>query len=102
MKIKKGDKVKIISGKDKNKEGAVIQVFPELNKIVVEGVNLMKKHIKSHKKGEKGERIELAFPINVAKAMVIDPASGKPTRIGYKMEGTNKVRFAKKSGATLS
>jgi large subunit ribosomal protein L24 len=98
MKIKTGDKVKVIAGKDKGKNGKVIQVFPKLNKIVVEGVNVLKKHLRPQKKGEKGQRIELPAPISGANVMLIDQKSGKPTRIGYKLEGKTKKRYAKVSG----
>ncbi|OGH69033.1 MAG: 50S ribosomal protein L24 [Candidatus Magasanikbacteria bacterium RIFCSPLOWO2_02_FULL_44_11] len=98
MKIKVNDKVKILSGKDAGKEGKVIQVFPKEAKIVVEGVNIIKKHIKAKKSGEKGSRIELAGPIYIGKAMLIDPKSGKPTRVGYKLDGDKKRRVAKATG----
>jgi len=98
MKIKTGDKVKVIAGKDKGKEGKVIQVFPALGKVVVEGVNIVKKHLRPQKKGEKGQRIELPGPIHTAKVMLIDPQSGKPTRVGYKQDGSVKKRFAKVTG----
>ncbi len=98
MKIKINDKVKILTGKDSGKEGKVIQVFPREGKIVVEGVNIIKKHIKAKKTGEKGSRIELAGPINSSKVMLIDPKSGKPTRVGYKMDGDKKRRVATATG----
>lgn len=98
MKIKVNDKVKIMSGKDAGKEGKVIQVFPTEAKIVVEGVNIIKKHIRAKKSGEKGSRVELAGPVHISKAMLIDPKSGKPTRVGYKMDGDKKRRVAKATG----
>ncbi len=102
MKIKTGDKVKILSGKDKGKTGKVIQVL--LNKknsrlyVVVEGANILKKHLRAKKQGEKGQIIELPAPLHVSKVMLIDPKSGKPTRVGFKIEGNEKKRVAKASG----
>jgi len=102
MKIKTGDKVKVIAGKDKGKEGKVIQTFPAMEKVVIEGVNILKKHLRPRKKGDKGQRIELPGPIHVAKIMLLDPQSGKPTRVGYKQDGATKKRYAKVSGEFIS
>jgi len=102
MKIKTGDNVKVLSGKDKNKTGKVTQVL--LNKknnqsyAVVESLNLRKKHLRTQKRGEKGQTIELSFPIHISKVMLIDPNSKKPTRVGYKIEGKDKKRVSKRSG----
>ena len=96
MKIKTNDKVKIITGKDAGKEGKVIQVFSDSNKIVVEGANLMKKHMRPRQKGEKGQIIELSAPLNASNVMVICEKCGKPTRLGYKLDGDIKKRFCKK------
>jgi large subunit ribosomal protein L24 len=100
MKIKVNDKVKILSGKDatKNtkKEGKVIQVFPQNEKVVVEGVNIMKRHLRTRKDGEKGQILELAAPINISKVMLMCPKCSKPTRVGYKMDGDKKKRVCKK------
>lgn len=98
MKIKTNDKVKIISGKEKGKSGKVIQVFPKQQKLVVEGVNLMKKHMKPTRKGDKGQVIELAGPLHISKAMLICPKCGGITRIGYKIEAQKKKRMCKKCG----
>ncbi len=102
MKIKTGDKVKVLSGKSRGKQGKVIQVLTNKknNKIyvVVEGLNLLKKHIRPRRQGEKGQIIELPAPLHVSKVMLLDPKSGKPTRVGYKQEGKEKKRVAKVSG----
>lgn len=90
-----------MTGKDAGKEGKVIQVFPKELKIVVEGVNIVKKHVRAKKSGEKGSRIELAGPINVSKVMLIDPKSGKPTRVGFKVNGDKKNRIAKVTGEII-
>jgi len=105
MKIKSGDKVKVLSGKDRGKTGKVVQVFSDRSggrpMVVVEGVNVLKKNIKSRDKSQKGQIIELPAPIDVSKVMLIDPKSGQPTRVGYKLEGTAKKRIAKKSGEII-
>jgi large subunit ribosomal protein L24 len=107
MKIKTGDKVKVIAGRKENQgqTGKVLQVLKNEQKnqayVVVEGVNLRKKHLKSRKQGEKGQTIELASPIHISNVMLIDPKSDKPTRVGYKVEGDKKVRVAKVSGEII-
>ena len=102
MKIKKNDNVMVISGKDKGKTGKVTQVLPAENKVVVDGVNKTVKHAKTRKQGEKGQKIEFFGPINASNVMLIDPKSGKPTRVGWKvMDDGRKVRVAKKSKETV-
>ena len=96
MKIKTNDKVKVTSGKDAGKTGKVIQVFPKEEKIVVEGVNIMKKSLKSTKKGEKGQLIDLAAPFHVSKAALICPKCNLETRVGYKIEAKDKKRVCRK------
>jgi large subunit ribosomal protein L24 len=90
MKIKTNDNVKVLSGKDAGKTGKVIQVFPKLEKAVVEGVNLMKKHLRVRKEGEKGQVLELAAPMHVSKLSLVCPHCGKSVRVGYKMDGETK------------
>ncbi|TXH06909.1 MAG: 50S ribosomal protein L24 [Candidatus Moraniibacteriota bacterium] len=102
MKIKKGDQVEVIAGKDRGKRGTVSRVLPAENKVIVEGANMGKRHKKAKTGGEKGERIELAMPIHVSNVMLIDPETGKPSRVGYRMNGTEKVRVSKKSGKDLN
>ncbi len=101
MKIKKEDKVIVISGKDKGKTGKVLKAVPAENKVIVEGVNLKKKHQKASKGGQKGQIIDKTFPIDVSNVMLIDSKGGKPTRIGSKMVGDKKVRLAKKSNTII-
>lgn len=97
MKIKKGDNVKIICGKDSGKTGKVINVLPKENKIAIEGLNLRIKHAKPRKGGEKGQKIQFPASLNVSNAMLICPKCGRQTRIGYKMlDGGRKVRICKK------
>jgi large subunit ribosomal protein L24 len=97
MKFKKGDEVEIITGKDKGKRGAILRTLPALGRIVVEGMNIHKKHIKSRKEGKKGERIEVMTPFAASKAMLVCPHTGKPTRIGYTMEAGEKIRISKRA-----
>jgi len=95
-KIKKGDTVLIISGKDKGKKGKVLEVFPKERKVMVEGINLRKKHQKPKKSGEKGQIVELPGPISVSNTKLICPKCGKAARIGYKILKNDKVRICKK------
>lgn len=92
MRIKKGDKVKIISGKDKGKPGRVLQVFSNEKKAVVEGLNLIVKHQRPKKQGEKGQRIQFPAPLSVSKLILICPKCGRTTRVGYQLikEENNK------------
>jgi large subunit ribosomal protein L24 len=90
MKIVRKDKVMIITGRDKGKTGEVIAVLPEKNQVVVEGVNVAKRHTKPSQAQPKGGIIELTKPIDASKVMVIDPTTGKPARIGYKLSAKGK------------
>ncbi len=101
MKIHKGDIVKIITGKDKEKTGKVLKVFSQKNSILIEGLNVYKKRVKPKKQGEKGQMISVLRPINVSNTMVVCSACGKNTKIGYKLDNKNKVRSCKKCKANL-
>ena len=102
MKIKKNDNVKIIAGKDKGKTGKVAQVFPQHNKVVVEGLNVRFKHMRPKRQNEKGQRIEYSAPLDASNVMVIDSKTGKPTRIGHKrIASGEKIRISKKSGEAV-
>jgi large subunit ribosomal protein L24 len=106
MKIKSGDKVRVISGNDKGKEGIVQKAFPKLNKVVVEGVNVHKKHKKPTQNNPQGSILDIYVPIDASNVMVIDGKSKKVTRVGYAVEKNKdgkevKVRVAKKSGNKL-
>lgn len=96
MKIKVNDRVKILSGKDRNKEGKVIQVFPVEGKVVVEGANLVKKHVRARKQGEKGQKIELAGPLAAGKVALLCPKCGRATRLGVRLEAGVKKRTCAK------
>ena len=99
MKIKKGDLVKVIAGKDKDKEGKVIAVNVNKNTLLVEGVNMITKHAKPSMANQQGGIIHQEGPINVSNVMLIH--EGKATRVGFKMEGDKKVRFAKATGKVI-
>ncbi|WP_440604578.1 50S ribosomal protein L24 [Bacillus sp. GB_SG_008] len=101
MHVKKGDKVQVISGKDKGKQGVILAAFPKENRVIVEGVNIVKKHSKPSQLNPQGGIITKEAPIHVSNVMPLDPKTGVPTRVGYKVEDGNKVRFAKKSGELL-
>jgi len=96
MKIKTGDKVTIILGKDRGKSGKIIQVFSKENKVVVEGLNKIKKHLRTNRRGEKGQIIELSAPISASNVMLVCPKCTKESRTGYKIEGKTKQRICKK------
>lgn len=100
MKIKKGDQVEIITGKDLGKRGTVSRVFPSTQKVVVQGVNVIKRHIRA-REGAKGQRIEKEAPIHVSNVMLVCPHTNQPTRVGYKIEGAEKVRVSKQSGQVI-
>ncbi len=97
MRIKKGDTVVVLAGKDKGKQGTVLKAMPKEDKVIVEGVNIQTKHQKQTQK-EAAEIKHQEGPIHVANVMLIDSKTKAPTRVGYKMEGGKKVRVAKKSG----
>lgn len=101
MKIRKDDNVIVISGKDRGKEGKVTRVLPSENKVVIAGVNVRKVHVRARKAGQKSQMVDQSFPIHASNVMIVDPKSGKASRIGKKMEGDKKVRIAKKSGSVI-
>lgn len=101
MKIKKGDSVIVISGKEKNKTGIVQKAFPKTGKVIVDGVNLRKKHIKPTQSNPDGSIKTIYAPIYASKVAIVDPKTKKPTRVGYKIEDGKKVRYTKDSGTKL-
>jgi large subunit ribosomal protein L24 len=104
MRIKNGDTVLIISGKDKNKSGKVVEVFPKENKLMVENLNIIKKHVKPKKSGEKGQRVEVSRAMDASSVKLICPKCKKSTRIGYRLisQGRDKkVRACKKCGQEI-
>ena len=101
MKIHKGDTIIVISGAYKGKTGKVSKVFPDCGLVVVPGVNLRKKHQKARRANQKGQLIEVAMPLPVSKVALIDPSSGKATRVGKKLVGEKWVRVSKRSGKEI-
>ena len=101
MNIRKDDKVVVISGKDKGKEGKVLIANPKAGKVIVEGVSVATKHQKPRKQGEEGGIIKVETPIYASKVMVVCPKCGKPTRVAHKLETGKNVRVCKKCGAEL-
>ena len=102
MKIKKGDQVEVLSGKDKGKRGEVIKAMPAEGKVVVRGVAMVKKAQKPTQMGEQGGIVEKEAAIDVSNVALIDPKTDTPTRVGYRFdENGTKVRYAKKSGEEI-
>jgi large subunit ribosomal protein L24 len=101
MRIKKGDTVKIIAGNDRGRTAKVLAAFPANGQIVVEGVNLKKKHVRPRRAGQKGELVELPTPFPISRVMRICPTCNRPTRTGQRLEGGRKARVCKKCGAEI-
>ena len=99
MKIKKGDMVKVIAGRDKDKEGKVMAVNHEANTVIVEGVNMITKHTKASAANQNGGIVKQEGPIDASNVMYIH--KGKATRVGFKMDGDKKVRVAKSTGEVI-
>lgn len=100
LKIKKGDKVVVLSGSSKGTKGSVLKVYPEKGKAIVEGVNKIKKHTKPNAENPQGGIVETEAPIYVSKLALVD-SNGKPTRVGYEVKEGKKVRIAKKTGKQI-
>ena len=98
MKIRKGDNVVVISGKDKGKQGKVIKALPKEQLIIVENINLKKKHLAKKTGGKRGEKIETPRPVSVSSVMLICKNCGKPVRVGYKILNSKKIRACQKCG----
>ncbi|ETY74912.1 50S ribosomal protein L24 [Lactiplantibacillus fabifermentans] len=101
MLIKTGDKVRVISGKDRGQEGTVKSVISAKNRVVVEGVNKIKKHQKPTNVNPQGGIVDVEAPIDASNVMFLDPSTNEPTRLGVRREDGKRVRFAKKSGKDL-
>jgi large subunit ribosomal protein L24 len=102
LKIKKGDRVRVLTGKDRGKEATVLRAFPTEGKLIVEGVNTAKKHQKPTRVNQSGGIVERDMPIPVANVAVLSPSDGRPTRVGYRIQpdGT-KIRVCRRTGAEL-
>jgi large subunit ribosomal protein L24 len=102
IKIKKGDRVIVLSGKDRGKSGVVMRVLPKANKVIVEGVNVAKKHQRATKATVQGGIIDKDMPMPVSAVAVVSPGDGRATRVGYRIdEAGNKIRICKRTGADL-
>jgi large subunit ribosomal protein L24 len=102
LKIKKGDQVMVITGESKGQKGRVLEVNREKNRVLVEGINMVSKHTKPNAKAPQGGILKKEAPVHISNLMVIDPASGNPTRVGKRLNDKNKlVRYSKKSGEEI-
>ncbi|MEX0870109.1 MAG: 50S ribosomal protein L24 [Candidatus Spechtbacterales bacterium] len=102
MKIKTGDKVLVTKGKSRGKAGKVTATFPRDKRVIVDGANLQKKHVRPRKQDEKGQVVEMAAPVQVSNVKLICPNCEKPSRIGYKIEGDKKYRVCKNCDKALT
>nr|WP_255566789.1 50S ribosomal protein L24 [Iamia sp. SCSIO 61187] len=102
MKLKKGDRVRVLTGKDRGKEGVIMRVLPQANKVIVDGVNVAKKHQKARSATSQGGIIDKDMPIPVPNVALLSPSDGKPTRVGYKvLEDGTKIRVCRRTGAEI-
>jgi large subunit ribosomal protein L24 len=101
MKIRKGDNVKILSGKDRGKKGKVSRVLIQSGKAIIEGLNLVKKHVRPRKQGEKGQRVSVPSAVDISNLMLVCPKCSKATRVGFKLNDKNKFRVCKKCGSEI-
>ena len=101
MHVKKGDKVKVLTGKDRGKEGVILEAFPKKDRVLVEGVNMVKIHAQPSQDNPQGGILNVEAPIHVSNVLPIDPKSGEPTRVGYEVRDGKKIRIARKSGEPL-
>ena len=103
MRIRKGDRVQVLSGKDRGKEGVVMRALPKEGKVIVEGVNVAKKHQRPTRMTMQGGIIDKDMPIDVSNVAVVSPGDGRPTRVGYRIDDNGqKVRICRRTGAELS
>jgi large subunit ribosomal protein L24 len=100
-KIKKGDRVVVLTGKDKGRQGAVLKVFPKEQRVLVEGLNIVQRHTRPTQFDPQGGIKNKEAPIHVSNVAVVD-SQGKPTRVGFRLEGDKKVRFAKTTGEVIN
>lgn len=102
MKIRKGDRVRVLAGKDRGREGEVSRVIPIRNKVIIEGMNIAKRHQKSTRETMQGGIIDKAMPVDASNVAVLSPSDGRPTRIGYRFnDAGDKVRICRRTGVDL-
>ena len=100
-KIRKGDRVMVLAGKDKGRQGAVLKVFPKEERVLVEGLNIVQRHTKPSQGDPQGGIKNKEAPLHVSNVAVVD-SKGKPTRVGFRVDGDKKVRFAKTTGEVIN
>lgn len=101
MRLKKGDTVKIVAGKDKGKMGKILRVLQGEGRVVVEGINVFRKHVRPKRQGEKGQMVAVAKPMSDSNCMILCSGCKKPTRVGYHMGSGRKRRYCRRCGAPL-
>ena len=101
MKIHKGDNVKILAGKDRGRTGKVLRALPDRERVVVDGVNMLKRHVRPRRSGQKGEVVQFASSLHVSNVELVCGSCGKVTRTGYRIEGDKKTRICRKCGAEV-
>lgn len=101
MHVKKGDNVQVMTGKDKGKQGVILRAFPKQNRVIVEKVNMVKKHAKPTQENPQGGILDQEAPIHVSNVMPLDPETNEPTRVGHETKDGKNVRISKKSGKEL-
>ncbi|MBO59262.1 MAG: 50S ribosomal protein L24 [Actinomycetota bacterium] len=102
MRIKKGDQVRVLAGKDKGREGEISRVIPQRNAVIIEGVNEVKRHQKATSETMQGGIIDKTMPIDVSNVAILSPSDGKPTRVGYRFSDSGeKIRVCKRTGVDL-
>jgi large subunit ribosomal protein L24 len=101
MKLKKGDNVKILSGKDRGKTGIILRAMPDGERIVIDGLNVFKKRSRPKKQGEKGQTVLVPRSMPSAKVMLICTSCKEPTRVGFRIEGARKIRYCKKCKSNI-
>ncbi len=101
MKLKKGDNIKVVKGKDKGKEGKIEEIFPKINKVVVNNVNQVKRHLKARSQEQPSEIITLTKPLQIANVALVCPKCHLQTRVGFKIDNKNKIRVCKKCKAEI-
>ncbi len=101
-KIRKGDRVVILSGRDKGRQGAVLKVLPKEERLLVEGLNIVHRHTRPTQADPQGGIKDKEASLHVSNVALVDPKTGEPTRVGFRVEGGKKVRFAKKSGEVIN
>ena len=100
-KVKKGDDVIVLTGKDKGRKGKVLRVFPTESRVLVQGINVVQRHTRPSQANPQGGIVNKEAPIHVSNVAFVDPKNGQATRVGFRVEGEKKVRFAKKSGEVI-